>query len=53
MAYNPNYKLVHIKTIPEGYEYCEFKVKETSDEDRKLLTSEKDVYDLLIKVDKP
>ncbi len=34
MAYNPNYKLVHIKTIPDGNDYCEFAVKKTTKKER-------------------
>lgn len=26
-AYNPDYELVHIRTIPDGDEYCEFAVR--------------------------
>lgn len=30
-AYNPNYELVHIKTIPDGDEYCEFAIRSTKE----------------------
>ena len=35
MAYNPNYKLIHIKTVPEGHEYCEFAVRPTTEKERR------------------
>jgi hypothetical protein len=34
MAYNPNYKLVHITTIPDGSDYCEFAIKKTTKKER-------------------
>ena len=40
MAYNPDFKLVHLKTVPDGDPYCEFKVCRTSDEDRRLFASD-------------
>lgn len=41
MAYNPDYKLVHIKTIPNGDKLCEFAVKTTTEDERKDFLSEK------------
>ena len=35
MAYNPMFKLVHTKTLPDGDPYCEFAVRETIDQERK------------------
>jgi hypothetical protein len=35
MAFNPNFKLIHTKTIPDGDEYCEFIVKSTTEQERK------------------
>lgn len=43
MAYNPNYKLVHTKSIPDGDKYCEFTVKSTTEQERKdFLKKDKD-----------
>jgi len=35
MAYNPNFKLIHTKAIPDGNEYCEFIIKSTTKQERK------------------
>ena len=35
MAYNPNFKLVHIKSIPDGDKHCEFTIKPTTVQERK------------------
>lgn len=35
MGYNPNYKLIHTKTVPEGDEYCELVVGPTTEKERK------------------
>jgi hypothetical protein len=35
MAFNPNFKLVHIKALPDGDEYCELTVRPTTEQDRK------------------
>ena len=40
MAYNPKYKLVHSKAIPDGDEYCELQVKPTTEKERKDFLSE-------------
>lgn len=53
IAYNPDFKLIHLKTIPDGDGYCEFKISRTSEKDKKILNVERDVYNLLIDVDKP
>ena len=43
MAYNPNYKLVHTQSIPDGDAYCEFTVKPTTEQERKdFLKKDKD-----------
>jgi hypothetical protein len=34
MAFNPNFKLVHIKAIPEGDDCCEFVIRPTTEQDR-------------------
>jgi hypothetical protein len=34
MAYNPNYKLIHTKSIPNGDECCEFKIESTTKKER-------------------
>jgi len=41
MAYNPNYKLVHIKALPDGDDYCELTVRPTTEQERKDFSSEK------------
>lgn len=35
MAFNPEFKLIHTKTIPDGNEYCEFIMKSTTEQERK------------------
>jgi predicted hydrocarbon binding protein len=35
MAYDPNYKYVHTKAIPDGDDFCEFEIKPTTEEERK------------------
>jgi hypothetical protein len=40
MAYNPNYKLVHITTIPDGSDYCEFAIKKTTKKDKTDFSAE-------------
>ncbi len=34
MAYNPNFKLVHHKAMPDGDDYCEMSVKQATEKDR-------------------
>ncbi len=36
MAYNPDYKLVHLKCVPDGDAFCEFKLCRTSADERRL-----------------
>lgn len=40
MAYNPDYKLVHTKTLPDGDSYCEFCIRRTTAEERGAFASE-------------
>ena len=35
MAFNPNYKLVHTKAVPDGDECCELVVRPTTEKERK------------------
>jgi hypothetical protein len=45
MAYNPNYKFVHKKAIPDGDKYCELEVTLTTAEERKdFRTEDKDWF---------
>jgi len=36
MGYNPNYKQIHIKTIPDGHPYCELTIRPTTEEERRI-----------------
>jgi len=40
MAYNPNYKLTHIKALPDGDACCELTVRPTTEKERKDFSSE-------------
>ena len=45
MAYNPNYKLAHVKTVPDGEECCELEVRPTTEEEKKdFLAEDKDWF---------
>ena len=35
MSFNPNFKLVHTKALPDGDEYCEFALRPTTEQERK------------------
>lgn len=35
MAFNPDYKLIHTKSIPNGDEYCEFIIRPCSEQEKK------------------
>lgn len=35
MAFNPNFKLIHTKALPDGDEYCELVVRPTTERERK------------------
>ena len=35
MAFNPNFKLIHLKAIPDGDEYCELAIRPTTEQERK------------------
>ena len=34
MAFNPDLKLIHLRTLPEGDDYCEFVVRPTTGQDK-------------------
>lgn len=34
MAYNPNFKLIHTKAVPDGEEFCELVVRSTTEQER-------------------
>jgi len=34
MSFNPRFKLVHIKALPDGDDYCELTVRATTEEER-------------------
>ena len=40
MAFNPDFKLVHLKSEPDGDPYCEFELCRTRDEDKRLFASD-------------
>ncbi len=43
MAYNLNYKLMHLKTLPDGDEYCELAVRPTTEQEKRdFLSKDKD-----------
>ena len=35
LAFNPDYKQLHLKAVPDGDEYCEFVVRPTTEQERK------------------
>jgi len=35
MAFNPNFKQMHMKALPDGDEYCELVVRPTTEQERK------------------
>ena len=35
MAFNPNFKLSHVKALPDGDDYCELVVRPTTEQERK------------------
>jgi len=35
MAFNPDYKLVHLKALPDGDEHCEFAIGLTTEQEKK------------------
>jgi len=41
MGYNPNYKQIHTKTIPDGHPYCELTIKPTTEEERRIFQTGK------------
>jgi len=40
MAFNPEFKLIHTKCLPDGDEYCEFAVRKTTEKERKDFSGE-------------
>ncbi len=42
MGFNPKFKLIHIKTLPDGDDYCEIALRPTTDQERKDFTEDKD-----------
>jgi len=42
MTYNPNYKLAHVKAIPNGDPYCEFCIEKTTEQERAAFNSKKE-----------
>jgi len=43
MAYNPNYKLIHTKALPDGDDCCELVFKQTTEQEREdFLNNDKD-----------
>ena len=42
MGFNPEYKLIHIKSLPEGDHYCEFALRRTTEHERKDFAEDKD-----------
>lgn len=50
MAFNPDHKLVHLKCVPDGDAFCEFKLCRTTDHDRRLFDSNDPDW---ITIDKP
>jgi hypothetical protein len=44
MGYNPNYKQIHVRTIPDGDPYCELVVRPTTEEDRRMFLTAKNWF---------
>lgn len=40
ITFNPGFKLVHTKALPDGDEYCEFVIKPTTEQERKDFADE-------------
>jgi len=38
MAFNPNFKLIHVKTLPDGDEYCDLVLRPTTEQEREDFT---------------
>ena len=34
MAYNPDFKLIHTKAVPDGDEFCELVIRSTTEKER-------------------
>ena len=50
ITYNPDYKLVHTKCIPDGDEYCELTVRKTTKKERENFLTDREN---LSEIDKP
>ena len=35
MGFNPNFKLIHTKALPDGDEYCELALRPTTEQERR------------------
>jgi hypothetical protein len=42
MEFNPGYKLMHIKSLPDGDDYCELALRPTTEQERKDFAQDKD-----------
>jgi hypothetical protein len=40
MAFNPGFKMIHLKALPDGDQYCELAVRPTTDQERKDFAAE-------------
>lgn len=49
MAYNPRYKLIHIKALPDGDDCCEMAVRLTTEKERKDFLSKEEDWSYLDK----
>ncbi len=47
MAFNPNFKLVHTKALPDGDPYCELVMRPTTERDRREFDSEDTDWDII------
>jgi hypothetical protein len=47
MEFNPDYKLVHTKALPDGDPYCELVMRRTTEEDRKEFAGEDTDWDVI------
>jgi hypothetical protein len=39
MAYNPNFKLIHTRAVPDGDEFCELVIRSTMEKERLAFVS--------------
>ena len=47
MAFNPEFKLVHIKALPDGDPYCELVMRPTTEQDRREFASDATDWDII------